>query len=205
MKKTKLLTFALIWLGLPWVLWSLTARQGRQTSLKSGYRAAVERQTPDWSVAGLIPCKSGGRIFFSMVNFLCWLISLFIPPSSVLPQQHMKKTAILPKDVSNVIDHTSRSPVLISTCYRSHSYQKTKQKQKPGDFDMSKWQATAEHAHTLHPTESEWAQWLCCPGIAWESTREKSSHATRQGTLVHFCLSRASHCGRIFGLKRWNW
>ena len=34
----------------------------------------LERQTHDWKVAGLNPCWSGGRIFFSMVNFLCWLL-----------------------------------------------------------------------------------------------------------------------------------
>ena len=28
----------------------------------------------DWKVAGLNPCWSGKRIFFSWVNFLCWLL-----------------------------------------------------------------------------------------------------------------------------------
>ena len=34
----------------------------------------LERWTHDWKVAGSNPCRSGGRIFFSMVNFLCWLL-----------------------------------------------------------------------------------------------------------------------------------
>ena len=34
----------------------------------------LEHRTRDWKVAGLNPCRSGGRIFFSRVNFLCWLI-----------------------------------------------------------------------------------------------------------------------------------
>ena len=34
----------------------------------------LQRWTRDWKVAGSNPCRSGGRIFFSMVNFLCWLL-----------------------------------------------------------------------------------------------------------------------------------
>ena len=34
----------------------------------------LERQTCDQKVAGSNPCGSGGRIFFSSVNFLCWLL-----------------------------------------------------------------------------------------------------------------------------------
>ena len=31
----------------------------------------LERRTRDRKVAGSNPCRSGGRIFFSRVNFLC--------------------------------------------------------------------------------------------------------------------------------------
>ena len=34
----------------------------------------LERRTHDWKVAGSNPCWSGGRIFFSRVDFLCWLL-----------------------------------------------------------------------------------------------------------------------------------
>ena len=34
----------------------------------------LERRTRDWKVAGPNPCRSGGRIFFSRVDFLCWLL-----------------------------------------------------------------------------------------------------------------------------------
>ena len=34
----------------------------------------LERRTRDRKVAGSNPCCSGGRIFFSRVNFLCWLL-----------------------------------------------------------------------------------------------------------------------------------
>ena len=34
----------------------------------------LERQTRDQKVPGSSPRKNGGRIFFSRVNFLCWLL-----------------------------------------------------------------------------------------------------------------------------------
>ena len=34
----------------------------------------LEHRTRDWKVAGSNPCWNGGRIFFSRVNFLCWLL-----------------------------------------------------------------------------------------------------------------------------------
>ena len=34
----------------------------------------LERRTRDRKVAGVNPCWGGGRIFFSRVNFLCWLL-----------------------------------------------------------------------------------------------------------------------------------
>ena len=39
----------------------------------TGIAQWLERQTRDWKVPGSNPCRSGGRIFFSRVNFLCWL------------------------------------------------------------------------------------------------------------------------------------
>ena len=40
----------------------------------AGIAQWLERQTRDWKVVGSNPCWSGGRIFFSRVNFLCWLL-----------------------------------------------------------------------------------------------------------------------------------
>ena len=34
----------------------------------------LERRSRDWKVTGSNPCRSGGRIFFSRVDFLCWLL-----------------------------------------------------------------------------------------------------------------------------------
>ena len=40
----------------------------------AGIAQWLERRTRDWKVAGSNPCWNGGRIFFSMVDFLCWLL-----------------------------------------------------------------------------------------------------------------------------------
>ena len=41
--------------------------------LGAGIAQWLERRTRDWKVAGSNPCWNGGRIFFSRVDFLCWL------------------------------------------------------------------------------------------------------------------------------------
>ena len=40
----------------------------------AGIAQWLERRTRDWKVAGWNPCRSGGRILFSRVNYLCWLL-----------------------------------------------------------------------------------------------------------------------------------
>ena len=45
-----------------WLLWG------------AGIAQWLERRTRDWKVAGSNPCWNGGRIFFSRVDFLCWLL-----------------------------------------------------------------------------------------------------------------------------------
>ena len=40
----------------------------------AGIAQWLERRTRDWKVVGSNPCWSGGRIFFSKVDFLCWLL-----------------------------------------------------------------------------------------------------------------------------------
>ena len=43
-------------------------------SKEAGIAQWLGRRTRDWKVAGSNPCWSGGRIFFSRVDFLCWLL-----------------------------------------------------------------------------------------------------------------------------------
>ena len=40
----------------------------------AGIAQWLEHRTRDWKVVGSNPCRSSGRIFFSRVDFLCWLL-----------------------------------------------------------------------------------------------------------------------------------
>ena len=40
----------------------------------AGIAQWLEHRTRDWKAAGSNPCWNGGRIFFSRVDFLCWLL-----------------------------------------------------------------------------------------------------------------------------------
>ena len=44
------------------------------SSKGAGIAQWLEHRTRDWKVAGSNPCWNGGRIFFSRVDFLCWLL-----------------------------------------------------------------------------------------------------------------------------------
>ena len=50
-----------------------TETKRRDTS-GAGISQWLERRTCDWKVAGSNPCWGGGSIFFSRVDFLCWLL-----------------------------------------------------------------------------------------------------------------------------------
>ena len=45
-------------------------------SAGAGIAQWLEHRTRDWKVAGSNPCWNGRRIFFSRVDFLCWLLTL---------------------------------------------------------------------------------------------------------------------------------
>ena len=44
----------------------------------AGIAQWLECWTHDWKVMGLNPCRSSGIIFFSSVNFLCWLLFQYL-------------------------------------------------------------------------------------------------------------------------------
>ena len=46
----------------------------KRSATGAGIAQWLERRTRDWKVAGSNPCWNGGRIFFSRVDFLCWLL-----------------------------------------------------------------------------------------------------------------------------------
>ena len=55
----------------------------------AGIACWLERRTRDRKVAGSNPGRSGGRIFFSRVNFVCWLL-FGVRSTPVLPHWHVK-------------------------------------------------------------------------------------------------------------------
>ena len=63
----------------------------------------LQCRTHDWKVVGLNPCWSSGRIFFSRVSFLRWLLYRYhtgIHSTPVLPQLHIKDPSHSAKIVS---------------------------------------------------------------------------------------------------------
>ena len=61
------------------IFWGIIGVSG-QGSQGTGIAQWLECWTRDRKVPGSSPRMSGRRIFFSRVNFLCWLISASIPP-----------------------------------------------------------------------------------------------------------------------------
>ena len=57
----------------------------------------LECHTHDWKVAGLNPCRSGRRIFFSRVNFLCWLLFRYLFHPCVTAVAHKRSWSFCQK------------------------------------------------------------------------------------------------------------
>ena len=60
-----------------WAIQAPTCRHKNWSCVEyvgAGIAQWLEHRTRDQKVTGLNPCRSGGRIFFSRVNFLCWLL-----------------------------------------------------------------------------------------------------------------------------------
>ena len=65
--------------AIPWLrywgniqLWKRKVRE--ETELIVGIAQWLEHWTHDWTSVSSNPCRSSGRVFFSMVNFVCWLL-----------------------------------------------------------------------------------------------------------------------------------
>ena len=57
-----------------WVHTRYINTRGHTMAMGAGIAQWLEHRTRDWKVAGSNPCWNGGRIFFSRVDFLCWLL-----------------------------------------------------------------------------------------------------------------------------------
>ena len=62
----------------------------------AGIACWQEHQTHDRKVVSSNPSRSSGRIYFSRVNFVCWLL-LRVRFTPMLPQWHIKDPVLLPK------------------------------------------------------------------------------------------------------------
>ena len=70
-----------------------------------GTAQRLQCQTHGWIVVGSSPNRSGGRIFFSMVNFLSWLISVSLPPL-----QHMNDPSHSAKSADGWLQLNTHAP-----------------------------------------------------------------------------------------------
>ena len=61
---------------------------------------------------GLNPCRSSGIIFFSRVNFLCWLLFWYPPPPPPppLPQSHVKDPGHSAKSAGGRLQLNTHTP-----------------------------------------------------------------------------------------------
>ena len=116
----------------------------------AGVAQWLERQTCDWKVPGLSPGRSSGRIFFSIVNFLCW-------------SQHRKLT--MEKKILPLLQHRKLTmekkilPLLLFR-YPFHPHVTAVARKRSRSFcQKCRWQVTAKHTYTLPMWL--WMKWHC--------------------------------------------
>ena len=99
----------------------------------AGIACWLQRRTLDRKVASLNPGRSGGRIFFSRVNFVCWLL-FSVPPTPGLPQWHVQDPGHSAKSAGGKLHlntytpltQRSRSGLTMALCRHSvGTYQET--------------------------------------------------------------------------------
>ena len=140
----------------------------------------VERRTRDRKVASSNPDRSGGRMFFSKVNFVCYY--------SVLSNEHTVAAWLYPRSTSLHRHHHRAFQTPVSPQWHVK--------------DLSRFDKIAGgmlHLNTHTPltkrSRGGLAMPLCMHSVG--TYQKTSSHATRQETLDHSRLSSLSHCGLI--------
>ena len=130
----------------------------------------LERQTRDRKVATSNPDRSGGRVFFSRVNFVCRLL-FGVRFTPVLPQWHVKDPGHSAKSAGgrlHINTHTSltqrsRSGLTMPLLSLIHISEPTRQVacKRPRSFcQMCRWQVTPKHTDILDPMKSEWPDYV---------------------------------------------
>ena len=84
-----------------------------KTSPGMGITGWLECQTHDWKVVGSNPCRGGGRIFFSRVNFLCWVLFQYPFHPCVTVVAHKRSQSFCQKCRWQV---TAKHPCTICLC-----------------------------------------------------------------------------------------
>ena len=74
-----------------------------------GYSLLVGRRTRDRKVASSNPGRNGGRMFFSRVNFVCFL-SFGVRSTPVLPQWHVKDPGHSAKSAGDRLHLNTQTP-----------------------------------------------------------------------------------------------
>ena len=85
-----------------------------KTSPGMGITGWLECQTHDWKVVGSNPCGGGGRIFFSRVNFLCWVLFQYPFHPCVTVVAHKRSQSFCQKCRWQV---TAKHPCTICLCF----------------------------------------------------------------------------------------
>ena len=140
----------------------------------------VERRTRDRKVANSNPDRSGGRMFFSKVNFVCYY--------SVLINEHAVAAWPYPRSTSLHRHHHRAFQTPMSPQWHVN---------KPSRF--AKIAGGMLHLNTHTPLTQRSRSGLTVP-LSRHSVGtypETSSHATCQGTFGHGRLSSLSHCDLI--------
>ena len=81
-----------------------------RNAVQAGIACWLERQTHDQKVASLNPGRSSGRIFFSRVNFVCWLL-IGVRCTLVLPQWHIKDPGHSAKSAGGRLHLNTHTPL----------------------------------------------------------------------------------------------
>ena len=76
----------------------------------AGIAQWLEHRTRDWKVAGSNPCWNGGRIFFSRVDFLCWLLFRYPFHPRVTTVAHKKNPGHSAKSAGGRLQLNTHTP-----------------------------------------------------------------------------------------------
>ena len=80
------------------------------SGLGAGIACWLQRRTRDRKVASSNPGRSGGRIFFSRINFVCWLL-FGVRSTPVLPQWHVKDPGYSAKSAGGRLHLNMHTPL----------------------------------------------------------------------------------------------